>query len=346
MEEKNTDLNKNNYKVIDYLIKNKKTAIITIIILIAIILIVSILCNKTEIGNTSGNLNNLGFSVKKNGWIYYLGLKDNNTDGIYRAKLNGEKQEKVTTDYGVSLNKSGKFIYYLDMSSDEYSIAKIKTNGDGKETVIKGVDQGKITVIGDWIYYFKESNFYKAKTNGEDKQILSKKTITNYEVVDNWIYYSYNDEGKTTIAKMKTNGEDITKIDNDASKEFFVNKGKLYYIYEKYDEENFEYNYVIYQVKTNGKDKKEIASIGKNIEIENVNFDGNRLYYIKSNDNNVVSIYSIKLNGKDERKIVDIKGNYTMMNIHKGWIYYTDQNDNGDSQMFIVKTNGEKQRAL
>ena len=145
---------------------------------------------------------------------------------------------------------------------------------------------------------------------------------------------------------MKTNGEDITKIDNDASKEFFVNKGKLYYIYEKYDEENFEYNYVIYQVKTNGKDKKEIASIGKNIEIENVNFDGNRLYYIKSNDNNVVSIYSIKLNGKDERKIVDIKGNYTMMNIHKGWIYYTDQNDNGDSQMFIVKTNGEKQRAL
>lgn len=328
-----------------FIVENKKLSIIiAVILLIVIIAGIIIISNKTQIGNTSGNLNNSGFSVENDGWVYYLGLNESNTDGIYKMKSNGDKKEKVSSDYGLYLNESGDFLYYLDVTEGQYNIVKIKTNGENKETIIENVDTAKITIIDDWIYYFKQSNFYRAKIDGDEKQILSKKSIDNYEVAGKWIYYSYINDGKYVIAKMKTNGDDITKIDADASQVFFIDNSNIYYIYENYNEN--EYNYELYKIKTNGKDKEKIADIGKNIQLENINFDGDRIYYTKTNENNVLAIYSLTTNGKEENKIADIQGYSTLINIHDNWIYYTDINDNGDSQLFRLKTNGEDKQSL
>lgn len=329
-----------------FIISNKKMSIIIAVVIAIIIAVIIMISNKTEIGNTSGNLSNSGFSLQKGGWVYYLGLKDNNTDGIYRIKENGDKKEKISSDYGIYLNKSKNFIYYLDIVSGEYNIVRMKTNGEEKEVIIKDVDTAKITIVDNWIYYFKDSNFYRAKTNGEGKQILSKKVIENYEIVGKWIYYSYINNGKYVIAKMKTNGEEAIKIDNDASSIFFVDNSNIYYIYETFNEENLEYNYELYKIKTSGEKREKIAEIGKNVQLENVNFKEKRIYYTKTDDNDILSIYSIKLNGKDENKIVDIQGYYTMLNVHDDWIYYTDQNDNGDSQIFRIRINGKDKQIL
>lgn len=334
-------------KAVGVITNNKRVSIIIAVALIVIIIAVILISSRTKIGNTSGNLNNSGFSVKDGGWIYYLGLKDNNTDGIYKIKSNSDKKEKVSSDYGLYLNKVGNYIYYLDRTSGNRDIVKMKMNGENKEVIIKDVDTEKITVVDNWIYYFKDSKFYRAKTNGEGKQILSKKTVESYEVVDKWIYYSYIDDSKYTIAKMRTNGEDVTKIDNDASRLFFVDNNNIYYIYENEDENEFEYNYELYKIKTNGKDKNKVADIGKKIQFNGINFDGDRIYYTKVNeDNDILSIYSMKINGKDETKIVDIKGDSTIINVHGDWVYYTDQNDNGDSDMFRIKTNGKDKQSI
>lgn len=347
MRDKLIDLKNKTVKVIT---SNKRLSIIIALALIVIIIAIILLSGRTTVGNTSGNLNNLGFSVKDDGWIYYLGLKDSNTDGIYKIKSNSDKKEKVSSDYGLYLNKVGNYIYYLDRTSGNYDIAKMKTNGEDKEVIIKDVDDvdtNKITVVDNWIYYFKDSKFCRAKTNGEEKQILSKKTIENYEVIGKWIYYSYIDESKYAIAKMRNNGEDVTKIDNDASRVFFVDNNNIYYIYENYDENESEYNYELYKIKTNGKDKNKVADIGQNIQFNGINFDGDKIYYAKtSKDNDILSIYSMKINGKDETKIVDIQGASTIINVHDGFIYYTDENDNGDSNIFRIKTNGKDKQSI
>lgn len=330
-----------------FVIENKKTSIIIAIILFVIIIGIFIIANtKSEIGNTSGNLNNSGFSVEKDGWVYYVGLKNSNTDGIYKIKSKSGSKEKVTSDYGLYLNKSGKFLYYLEVKEGKYNIVKIENNGENKEIVIENVDTAKITVVDNWIYYFKDFNFYRTKTNGKEKQILSKKSIDNYEVNGDWIYYSYINDGKYAIAKMRKNGENVTKIDNDLSNVFFVYGNDIYYIYESYNEESLEHSYELFKVKSNGEKKEKVANLGKNVQLENINFDGEKMYYLKTNENNVLSIYSIKLNGKDENKIVDIQGFSTMLNINDGWIYYTDQNENGDSQMFRIKTEGKEKQSL
>ena len=97
-------------KTVSFVVANKKISIISIAILIVLMIGIIIACNRTEIGNTNGNLNNLGFSVEKSGAIYYLGFDEGSSDGIYKVK--GKKREKINEDYGFYLNKSGNYIYY------------------------------------------------------------------------------------------------------------------------------------------------------------------------------------------------------------------------------------------
>jgi len=330
-----------------FVVENKILSIIIVIILFVMIIGSFIIANtKSKIGNTSGNLNNSGFSIEKDGWVYYVGLNESNTDGIYRIKLNSDKKEKISSDYGIYLNKSGNYIYYLDRTSEKYNIVRTKISDGNKEIVIEDVDIAKTTVANGWIYYFKQSTLYRQKINGEEKQVLSKIMIDNYEVVGKWIYYSYINNGKYIIAKMKTNGENITKIALDSSKVFFVDNDNIYYIYENDSQENNnEYNYELYKVKTNGEGKEKVVDLGKNVQLENVNFDGDRIYYIKPDENDELGIYSIKLNGEDRNKIVNLQDELTMINLNKGWIYYIDQNDNG-SQMYRIKTNGKDKQSI
>lgn len=329
-------------KIYPIIMKNKKISIIVLIAFIVIIAIIIGICSRKEIGNTNGNLNNLGFTVKKGSWVYYKGYNQGAEDGIYKTK--GNKKEKVTEDYSIYLNASGNYIYFID--AEESDIVRMKKNGEDRETIVEDVDIEKITIIDNWIYYFDGSDFCKIKTNGKDQRVLLEKSIENYEIVGNWIYYSYKNDGKYVIAKVKINGADNTKIDTDAGKAFIVKENNIYYINENYDYDNYEYSYELYKMKTNGKKKEKIADISGAVNVDNINFYNNEIYYTKENEERVLSIYKIKLNGKNETKVVDIEGYTTNINIHDDWIYYPDRNNDGDVQIFKIKTNGKEKQAL
>lgn len=324
-------------RITPLIIKNKTISIIVLAIIIIVILVICLIPKK-EIGNTSGNLENSGFSVGIEEWIYYFGYNQGSADGIYKIK--GNKKEKIIDDYGIYLNESGKYIYYLDAKED--SIVKIKTNGKNKETIVKDVDKAIVTVADNWIYYFDNSCLCRIKTNGENKKIISKKFIENYQIVGDWIYCSYMNDGNYVIAKMKTNGEDVSKIETKAGKSFFVNGKNIYYINQNYEENKYE----LYKVRTNGKDKKKIADIADTTDLSIVNFTEKEVYYVKKNENLETAIYKMDLKGKKEEKLVDIKGYTTSININNDWIYYPDKDEQGNVQMFRIKTNGDNKQSL
>lgn len=336
-------------KLVSLIMANKILSISICVALLIIIIVVIVMCTRTEIGNTNGNLNNLGFSVKKNGWVYYnMNSDQSDTNGIYKMKNNGDKKERISTDYALYLNNSGSYLYYI-ASNEElngYNLIKIKTNGEDREVIAENVVPDKVTVIDNWIYYFDASNFCRIKTNKKDKQILTDKSIENYEIDGNWIYYSYMNDGKYVISKMKTNGEDNTRIDQDAGKVFFIKGNTLYYIYENYNMENYEYKYELYKMKTNGKYKEKVADLSSQIYVDTINFSDNKIYYTKTEDDGSLGIYSIKLNGEEETKITDVNGYSTSINIIDNWLYYPDQNENGGAQMLRVNTNGENKQSL
>lgn len=325
-------------KIQPVILKNKRLAIVVLSAVIIVILAILIMPSKKEIGNTNGNLENSGFSVTSGKWVYYFGYNQGSSDGIYKIK--GNKKEKVSEDYGIYLNKVGKYIYYLDAKED--SIVKIKENGKNKETIVKNVDKSPITVTNNWIYYFDNSCLHRINIKGENKKILSKKYIENYQVIDDWIYYSYINDGHYVIAKMKTDGDKGSKLNTEAGKIFFVKDKEIYYIYENYKEEKYE----LYKMKTNGKSKKKIADINETIDLNIVNFTENDVYYVKKNENLESAIYKMDLKGKKETKITDIKGYTTSINVQGDWIYYPDQDDNGNVQMFRIKIDGDKKQSL
>lgn len=292
--------------------------------------------------NIYGNLRNIGFSASNRNTTYYLEFDDQNIKGIFKIK--NDKKEKISDEGGLYLNIDSNRIYYLDELSK--SIISIKTNGEDKKIVLENVDLKQFTVKDGWIYYFENSNFYKIKTNGKNKTKLSEEDIINYQIEDNIIYYSYEKEEKIKIAKMKTNGKNIKIIDEEAGLQFFLVGNEIYYIKENYNYDNYEYNYELYKIKTNGNSKKSITKIEGQINTDTINADNNNLYYAKENKDKKLSIYTINLSGKDEIKIVDLKSYSTLINVHDSYIYYTDINEEGKTQLFKVKVNGEDKKHI
>ena len=217
----------------------------------------------------------------------------------------------------------------------------MKTNGKDKQVVIEDVDQEVVTVQNGYVYYFANSYFYKAKVSGENKKRISNKAIENYQVIGNTIYYSYKENGKYTIAKMRNDGENVKVIDSNCGRAFFVKGNDIYYIYESNDIENYKTNFKLCKMNINGKSKKEISDIEGNVDISTINFTKSEVYYLKLNENDEYIICKMNLNGKKETEITHINGYTTKININGSWVYYPDIDENGNVQMYKIKTNGK-----
>lgn len=336
-------------KISSFIKKYKKPTIIIVAIAIILILIgiIVLQLTKTKRGNSSGNLNNSGFSVQKGNWIYYLGFNAGKADGIYKIKTDGKGKQKISDDYGMYLNQAGNYLYYLEASMKEegtFNIVKVKTNGENKEIMVEDVDTSKVTLVDNWIYYFKNYQLYRIKIDGKSKEKLLDKSIMSYEIIGDFIYYSYISDNKYVIAKTKINTDEITKIEMDAGRVFFIDKDIIYYIYENQKEEGIVYE--LYKMKTTGKDKEKILEINGNLLLDGINFEKNNLYYTKIDENGNSAIYSINTKKKEEIKIIDINSYSSMININNKNIYYTDINENGDSNIFKIKANGTNKNEL
>ena len=327
-------------KALNFFKARKKISISILLVLVLLIFAIIYKSNSKE-ENLSGNLNNLGFSVNFGKTTYCLGYKDGIADGIY--KISGKNKTKISDDYGYYLNKSGNYIYYIDAIDN--NIIRMKTNGKKKDIIVENVDTEIMTVVGDYIYYFDNSYFYRIKTNGENKKRISNKSLEMYQIVGKYIYYSYMDNGSYSIAKMKTDGENNQKIASECGKAFCVDGKHIYYICENNGNSN-ETFYELYKMNKNGENKKQLAKIEGILDQSSINFYGNLVYYAKRDTEWKNAIYKIDLNGKNETKITDIVGYVTKINVNNNWIYYPDENNNNEVKIYRIKTNGTNKQEL
>lgn len=329
-------------KILPFITKNKIVPVALGIFLIIIIGILIGNCKDKKTHVLTGNLNSLGFTTKVSNWVYYLGYNDGNIDGIYRVKNN--KKEKISDEYGYYLNNDGKYIYYVDSKTND--LIKMKKNGKDKQVFVEKVDSFKITISDNWLYYLKGAKLYRVKTNGNKKREILNKSIKNYEIIGDLIYYSYFNNDKYIISKMTTDGKNVSKISSNDGKVFFINNNEIYYIIEKYNEEDSKNVFGLYKMKLNGKNEQKITEIVGNINTNSINFYKNYMYYTKLDEDNKLAIYKIKLNGKKETKVTDIKAYSTLININDKYLYYPDENDEGNMQLFRIKTDGKQRENL
>lgn len=329
--------------VVNFINEHKKISLrilAGLIVLITIVVIASAL-KEDKIGNTAGNLMaNHGISAEAGKWTYYIEFDDGEPSGIYRVKTNGSKTEKIKGGYFEYINVIDKYIYCLEKDEDkkQYNLVKMKTNGNKKETIAKNIDYAPITAAGDRVYYFKEGILYRIKTNGSDKQKLSEKDISYYEISGNMIYYIYENEGDSYIAKMKLNGEKNTrigKLEDSSYVALHVKGNKIYYVI--LDEEN---KYKLFKMKTNGEKEERLYTFSNSIDC--INMQDDTIYYVFRDGKYNISKINYKAGDKETIKKID---EVEAIGISGKWVFYVEESEN-DLIIERVTTNGKKEQSL
>ena len=328
--------------------KSLSMKIVAGLIIIITILVIASCFNGNEYGNTAANINNMGLAVQDGKWIYYVGIDNEDPVGIYKVKTNGKKIKKVIEGEIYYLNIIDNYIYCVEYDEDdaEYNLVKIKTNGKNKEILARNIDDREITATDDEVYYFKNEKLYKMELNGTDKEQVSNKNITYYQIYKNDIYYIYKNEKSQYIARMELDGDDterIAKADEDIQYEaLYVKGGKIYYIASQLND-NYDTEYYLYKMSKNGKNAEKICKVDTNIQ--NINMQEDFIYYTVTENYDSFMIKSIKYNGTDKTQIKK-SGMAININLVEDWIFFIGENEDSNFIMKMITTEGEKEKNI
>ena len=151
-------------------------------------------------------------------WIYYLADNESGESeevGLYKITTDGTEKTLISNDVSVLYSyvmviASEDWLYYLD--NEEY-LCKIKTDGSGKEKLVKVDYPEWFNVGGEWIYYTdwdgSSDNLYKMRTDGSGRTKILKEECQVINVVGDWIYYlSESDE----FYRIRTDGSGKEKV--------------------------------------------------------------------------------------------------------------------------------------
>jgi hypothetical protein len=248
----------------------------SIVRVISMIILVSILSGsvfvnaeaevqKSALGNTPENLSNSGNYAKEGEWLYYSNGFDE--DKLYKCKLDGSSQTKLSDNYADGINVIDGWIFY----NYNGKVYKMKTDGTGlaclsndnsyiilvqdrwvyyksvfnKNKKLDGIYRMKLdgksktkltigdirsaSIYKDNIYYSDSNNLYKIMLDGTKKKTLVKNCMAiSMCISDDWIYLANNKKGYN-LYKIKTDGTQSVKLNSKWTQNIFVYKSWVYY---------------------------------------------------------------------------------------------------------------------
>ncbi|MNP09346.1 hypothetical protein D3C76_1014480 [compost metagenome] len=158
--------------------------------------------------------------------------------------------------------------------------------------------------MDNYFYYSDGWKLTKVKLDGSDKQILANSAF-HVNVTGEYIYYTNNGHQDGFIYKMKTDGSEKKKLNNDHASQIVVSGDSIYY--------TSYYNKLI-RVDLEGKSKKKLLT-GK--FINELNIDGDWIYF-----NFNQKLYKMKTDGTELTQLSSDDPRY--INVSGDWIYYSD----------------------
>lgn len=256
--------------------------------------------------------------------------------------------KKLLKENTYGLNVIDNYIYCIekDEKKGQNNLIKMKTNGKKKEVLAQDVDASQIVAIEKWVYYFKNSNLYRVRTNGTDREKFSDRKISYYQIVDSKIYYIYSIEGSQYIATMKLNGKKatrISKIDTGMQCQALYVKGTSVYYLITGTEDNIDKEMYLYKMNKKGEKISKVCKIDSNVK--EVNMQEDEIYYTTMNDYENFTIKAIKYNGTDKKVIKKIKA-CDNLNITKKWVVVNTINEDYDTIVQIISKDGKKEKNI
>lgn len=270
------------------------------------------------IGNTYGNLSNVGLVAEANGWIYFV---QSNEHAIYRMKTDGSNKERIF------YNESIKAIHSLNINGDSiYFVALV----EGYSTILKMDTEEQSAHVVRYSNEPYETSYY------EFNQLL----VTDNAIFTNfWDGYDFNleqydldgDEMTTRIRTSQSNAtfyKDVVVSRNiltDTLEIYHMTKDEVIYsdISNPYHI-NIENDW-IYYINASDYSLNKLKIDGSNartydVKAISLNVKDDWIYYISPDD---YSIHKMHVDGTKQSKLSDSQSK--LLYVTDDWIFYIDE---------------------
>ncbi len=282
-----------------------------------------LLSSAQTIGNTAGNLYNMGMFCESDGRIYFSNPND---DGVlYSMSTDMSDFKRINEDYPRYINVDENYIYYARMNNLKAQKA---------ESVFKFYANGVFRVL---------------KKNNKSMKMLHNKPIGSLLVYNNRLFYQYYENKLVDIRTMSLDGEGDTEVVDDESVAVSAYNGRVYYCGFKADHylhsidastgssrvelEEIVYNPIVtskgiyfidttdhYHLKYNN-GTETVTLVDAQISSYNVTPDARYIYYQKDgSDSNGIYIYDTV----NESTGLVLNGDFKWLNIAGGYCFFYD----------------------
>ncbi len=258
-------------------------------------------------GNTTGNIANGGIVAIQGEWIYYSNVSRRGE--LYKIRVDGSDKTLLCEDNATFINVVGDWVYYSDYFGDD-KLYKIRTDGTEK-TLLSEDPAWHIRVMGDWIYYsIYNMGICRIPINGGKRILVSGDHALSFPIVtEDWIYCIKDFDSENILCKIRTDGTDLTRINNDFPGFLNVVENWIYYC-------NASDEGKLCKIQIDGP-KKTIVS---DIQSWAVNVAGDWIYFVNL-EKDVPKLCKIRTNGT--KYTVLAEGDFNQINVVGEWIYCT-----------------------
>lgn len=325
----------------------KKTKFIPLIVAIIILLVALLLLmtshflNRVKknppdtVGNTAGNLNNMGLFVQKDDCIYFANSFDNNC--LYKMDLDEGNIKKISNVIVCNLLNGGDYLYYFQKgTSGKGGFANIAASRGYNRCNLNGKNPTSITrdivvsgqLVGNQLYLLTVSKegtlFYKINTDRTGKTDLATYTINPACARDGKIYYNGTKDNHYMYELNTEN--DVVNMIYPKSLWFPVLYGD--YVYYMDVDRNYclcRYSFSEEQEEILTKDRVDCFNVGNGY-----------IYYQKNGTE--PQLKCMRTDGTDVMVIAE--GNYTHINMTSQYVYFQEFGDSYNTYHSMIGSNG------
>ena len=298
--------------------------VLGIIIIFAGIIYISILSEKTTmnpdgtIGNTAGNLNNLGLFCESNGIVYFSNPYDGGS--LYSMNPDESNIQKLGSVPVELLNAGGDYLYYFQTAANGAAgLGYMRTrNGiyrsdlNGKNSICLSPETAfSMQLINNHLYYLTSDSagphFSKQKIDKSGEVVLSDTLINPACVVNNTIYFNGTEHDHALYA-LDTTTDTITTVWEGNLWNPIVYGDYVYYM----DVPN-NYRLCRYSFTDN------VIEVLTEDRIDTYNLCGDMIYYQK-NSSIEPSLMRMGLDGSNPEVVAE--GIYSHINATSQYVYF------------------------
>jgi hypothetical protein len=158
---------------------------------------------------------------------------------LYRFELNGGETQRITdegeTCSGLTVY-NGLIYFSFRNEFDDGSIARIKPDGTGRETIIEDMKANNLLLDDQFIYYFEfyTASCYRVRHDGSGKEKISvDRGNSHFNMDDKWAYYDegwgMTDQTMYHFGKTGSPNEVLVSLDHDNNFGIYLIDGWVYF---------------------------------------------------------------------------------------------------------------------